>query len=84
MAANLYNMLTKSNDAESAGTHVHENEGQFIGENGKAKFVIQVANEEGIDLTKFRRKQLTNNITKDFDKIIVMSRIRKKTTHFSA
>lgn len=72
MASALYNKLSNSRDASSAGTNVKENEGQEIRENKKAQYVIEVMKEEGIDTRNYTRRQLSKDIVKSADKIIVM------------
>ena len=73
MAEAFFNNLSKKNKSISAGTKVFEKEGKTIGENEKAKLLIKVMNEEGIDLSNNKVKQLTPEMVKQADKIIVMA-----------
>ena len=68
VAEAFFNRLSKKNKAISAGTHVGENKRL-----GLHEFVVKCMAEEGIDLSKNRRKQLTERMAKESDKIIVMT-----------
>ena len=59
--------------ASSAGTKVFENENQKIVEIPLAEPVIRFMKKEGLDLTENSRKQVTPEMIKDYDKIIVMA-----------
>ena len=59
--------------AFSAGTKVFEKEGQKLKEIPLAEPVIRFMREEGIDVAGNTRTQLTPEMIKDFDKIIVMA-----------
>jgi len=76
MAAAMYNKLSGSSDAESAGTEV-EKPGQTLiertKERGGASHVIDVMKEEGIDVSNNSRKQITKSIIKQYDRIISMA-----------
>jgi protein-tyrosine-phosphatase len=68
MAPALFNMLSKKHNSIGAGTHVKEKEGQPLHE-----FVVKCMTELGYDLSKNSRKQLTSEMVKESDKIIVMT-----------
>lgn len=70
MASVFFNKLSKNNTSESAGTNVNEKEGQTIEE---AKLVVDVMNEEGIDVSKNKRKQLNEDAISKYDKIIMIT-----------
>jgi protein-tyrosine-phosphatase len=76
MAAAMYNKLTGSDDAESAGTEV-EKPGQTLidrtKERGGASHVIDVMQEEGIDVSNNFRRQVTKQMIKQYDQIISMA-----------
>jgi protein-tyrosine-phosphatase len=76
MAAAMYNKLTSSSDAESAGTEV-EKPGQTLlertKERGGASHVIDVMQEEGIDVSNNSRRQVTKPMIKQYDQIISMA-----------
>ena len=73
MAKGFFNKYSKYSHAESAGTYVHENDGKTIGEHEKARFVWEVMDEEGIDVRKYVRRQLTPKMMNDYDKVYVMT-----------
>lgn len=75
MAEAFFNKLNqnKENESWSAGAQVYEHEGETIGENKKAGFVVDVMNEEGIDVSDNVRNQLTSEMADDSDKIIMMA-----------
>lgn len=66
MAPAFFNLLSKKHKSIGAGTHVAEKEGQPLHE-----FVIKCMAELGYDLSKNARKQLTLEMVKEADKIIV-------------
>jgi len=68
MAPAFFNKLSKKHKTIGAGTHVDEHEGEPLHE-----FVIQCMSELGYDLSKNTRKQLTPEMVKEADKIIVMT-----------
>lgn len=68
IAEAFFNKLSGKNKAISAGTYVNEKEGV-----GLHEFVVKCMVKEGIDLSKNRRKQLTEQMVKEADKIIVMT-----------
>ncbi len=71
MAEALFNKLSKKNRAESAGTNV-DNEGQTL-DNTPGIFVIKVLKEEGIDVRKKVRNQLTEEMVDSYDKVVVIT-----------
>jgi protein-tyrosine-phosphatase len=73
MASALFNKYSKNNSSQSAGTDVNEKEGQKIGNNEKAKFVWEVMDKEGIDVRNNKRRQITELMTMDFDKIVMLT-----------
>jgi protein-tyrosine-phosphatase len=77
MAKALYNSLTHSNDADSAGTYVKE-EGQRLSEidqiSGSSNFhVLDVMKELGIDISSEIRTKVTPEMINKYDKIISMA-----------
>ncbi len=58
--------------AASSGTIV-DNPGQLLKDREGAKIVIQAMQEHGIDMSNNPRTQLTPDVLKDYDKIIVMA-----------
>jgi protein-tyrosine-phosphatase len=68
MANAFFNKLSEKNKSVSAGTVVGEKEGEALHE-----FVIKCMAEEGFDLSKNKRKQLTPEMVKLADRIIVMA-----------
>jgi protein-tyrosine-phosphatase len=73
IAEAFFNIFSKKDKAISTGTQVFEKDGQVIEKNGKTKFLFEVMNEEGIDLSKKKQKQLTPKMIEEADKIIVMA-----------
>lgn len=76
MATAFYNSFTRSDLADSAGTHV-EKPGQISRErklerSGKS-FVVDVMNEVGIDLGANICTQLTPEMLANYDKVISMA-----------
>lgn len=64
----------KDDSSECAGTKVYGEEGQIIRNLGEsAQNIIKAMKEEGIDLSEKRRKQVTDEIIKRADKIILMA-----------
>lgn len=72
MATALFNKMSKIK-ASSAGTNVKEDEGQKIKEIPLAKPVIEFMKKEGIDVAENTRTQVTPEMLKKFDKVIVMA-----------
>ncbi len=73
MAEAFFIKFSKKNEAISAGTQVFEKEGENIGKNEEAKLLIKIMNEEGINLSNNKVKQITPEMVKQADKIIVMA-----------
>ncbi|HKZ34057.1 MAG TPA: low molecular weight phosphatase family protein [Candidatus Nanoarchaeia archaeon] len=73
MAEALFNKYSKNHKAKSAGTHVEEKEGHTIGEKETANFVCEVMNEEGIDVRKNKRKQLTPKMVEEANKVVIIT-----------
>lgn len=76
LARALYNLLTKSNDADSCGIEVDQ-PGQLLGDRSKqpgseVDKVIAVIKEVGPDISKTPRRQFQINMLNDYDKVIVM------------
>lgn len=67
MANAFFNKMSK-NHSTCAGTNVGEHEGEKLHES-----VINIMAEEGYDLSKNERKQLTPEMSEKADKIIVMT-----------
>jgi arsenate reductase len=76
MAEELFNSLSQKGHADSAGVEVDRN-GQTIEERiiekPNARYVKDVMNEIGIDISNNIRTQLTPNMLEDFDKVVVMA-----------
>ncbi len=75
MAEAIYNNLTNSNNAESAGTHV-DKPGETLGQRKKrigASLVVDVMNDVNMSIDNNKRKQLTKDMLKHYDRIINMS-----------
>ena len=72
MAAALFTKYSGV-EAFSAGTKVFENENQKIKEIPLAEPVIRFMKKEGIDVAENIRTQITPEMVKKFDKIIVMA-----------
>lgn len=76
MAAELYNRLTNSQAANSAGTSV-ATPGQSIAERALesrgAANVIKVMSEEGIDISNNIQQQVTKSMLDDCEQVIVMA-----------
>jgi arsenate reductase len=75
MAEAIYNALTNSNDAESAGTHV-DIPGETLGERKKRvgrSLVVDVMNDNNMSIDNKKRTQLTRDMLEDYDVIINMS-----------
>ena len=68
MANAFFNKLSKKNKSISAGALVNEKEGGPLPE-----FVLKCMEEEGYDLSNEVRKQLTPDMVKWADKIIIMT-----------
>lgn len=78
MAKAFYNTLTNSHDAEAAGTQVLE-AGQTLLERkassaSKNFFVLDVMNDEGIDMSHYTRKPLTEDDIQRYDMIVNMAK----------
>jgi len=73
MAEAFFNKYSKKNKSLSAGTDVGDKERQTIGQNVKAKFVVDVMKEEEIDVSNNERRQLTKEMVDNSDKIIVIT-----------
>ncbi|MCK4428849.1 MAG: low molecular weight phosphatase family protein [Candidatus Aenigmarchaeota archaeon] len=70
MAESLFNRLADKKDyATSAGTHVHDKEGEELSE-----YVLDCMKELNYDLSSKTRKQITPEMEKEVDKIIVMDK----------
>jgi len=79
MAKALYNKLSNSENASSVGTIVDGYNGEtgqtleeFTKTKPHAKNVMIVMNEEGIDVSKYKREQLTEDMLENYDKVIVL------------
>src|SRR5436190_12817336 len=76
IAAGLYNKLSKSGHADSAGT-VADNAGETLSERAQyrpaARHVIDVMAAEGVDISTNTRDQLTREMESQYDKIVVMA-----------
>ena len=77
MAKAFYNILSKTNDADAAGTHVIER-GQTLLERkatseSKNFFVIDVMKDAGLDIAAFTRHPLEESVLDKYDRIISMA-----------
>lgn len=76
MAAELFNKLTNSQDADSAGTSV-VTPGQTLAERAEeskgAANVIRVMLEEGIDVSENIQEQVTKDMLDHYNHVIVMA-----------
>lgn len=78
MAKAFYNHLSKSSDAEAAGTSV-DVPGQTIAERKRASdsknfYVLDVMNEVGIDMSQATRIPLTEEMHRQYDIIVSMEK----------
>lgn len=76
MAAELYNKLTGTNDAESAGTqvmHPGKSLSERRGRRGGTYIIDVMKEDEGIDVSGNTRTQITENMLDKYDKIISMA-----------
>lgn len=75
MAEMIYNTLTKSNDADSAGTHA-EKPGETLGQRKKRigkSFVVDVMNDNNMSIENKKQTQLTKAMLKNYDLVVGMS-----------
>lgn len=76
MAQALYNQATDSEDAGSAGVTVQK-PGQTVAERAQEKpgvrYIIQVMEEEGLDVSNCTRRQLTADMPAQYDAVISMA-----------
>ncbi|MEK6835399.1 MAG: hypothetical protein AABX55_00035, partial [Nanoarchaeota archaeon] len=72
IAETLFKKMS-NHEVASAGTKVYEHEGQKIKELPLAKEVIDSLKEEGFDVSENQRNQVTPEMIKNFDKIILMT-----------
>jgi arsenate reductase (thioredoxin) len=68
MAEGFYNSLSKSKDAESAGTEADE----YWMKQGMFKEIVDTMNEVGIDIRNQRVKRLTEEMIGSADRVIVL------------
>jgi protein-tyrosine-phosphatase len=75
MAEMIYNNLTNSSDADSAGTHA-EKPGETLGQRKKRigkSYVVDVMNNNNMPIEDKTQTQITKDILKKYDLIIGMS-----------
>ncbi len=72
MAKAFYNQYSQNGQAESAGTEVHEKEGERIINYPKASPVWEVMDQEWIDVRNYTRRQLTPEMVKEANIIVVI------------
>jgi len=76
MAAALYNKMAKSGHADSAGS-VTDKEDETLEEQATylpaARTVIDVMDTEGIDISQNKRRKVTPDMIRAYDKVIVMA-----------
>lgn len=74
IATAFFNQLSKTHTAFSAGTNVNENNKPLFNQVTKeGELSVKCMAGAGIDLSKTTRKQLTPEMVKEADKIIVMT-----------
>ncbi len=76
IAAELYNLYTKSHDADSVGTVVdtpHKSLAERAKTSSGALNVIAVMREEGVDVSDNLQTPLRPEMLQDYDKVIVMA-----------
>jgi protein-tyrosine-phosphatase len=76
MAEAIYNHLTNSSDAQSAGTHV-DGDGQTLAQFNErpevSSYTLDVMRDAGYSLESKRQKQLTPDMVKQYDLVISMA-----------
>lgn len=75
MAEALYNQLTLSHNAESAGTYVEQPD-ETLGQRKKRigkSFVVDVMNAYGLPIDSKKQTQLTKEMLKKYDLVVNMS-----------
>lgn len=75
MAEAIYNKLTASTDANSAGTHV-EKPGETLGDRKRrigGSFLVDLMTDEGYGVNQKVQTQLTKEMLKDYDVVISMA-----------
>lgn len=79
IAEAFFNKLSKKHHATSAGISVGEKHGKLLYDQGtgSGKFILESMSEVGYDLSKNKRKQLTPEMVKKFDKIVVIMAEKK-------
>lgn len=70
MAQALYEQLTGETDVISAGTHVHDHEGERLSDFSPAAETLMVLNEFGIDASAKQRNQITQELADRADRIV--------------
>ena len=73
MAEALHKKIYPEDIVSSAGTNVNGHEEKIIGRLEKAIHVIDAMKEEKIDLRYYKRKQLTEKMVEDAEKIIMIT-----------
>lgn len=75
MAAGLYNKLTNSHDADSAGTYVDVPNETLLERRQRrgGTYTIDVMQDEGVDVSHNPRTQLAQDMMNGYDKIISMA-----------
>lgn len=76
MAEAIYNRLTSSNDAGSAGTRVEgagDTLAEFNRQPGVKSFTIDVMRDAGFNLEDKKQKQLTKDILEKYDLVVSMA-----------
>jgi len=78
MAKAFYNSLTESQDADSAGLHVHE-PGQTLQERkavseSKHFFVLDTMKQAGIDISNYTRTPLSKDMQEKYDLVVSMAK----------
>jgi arsenate reductase len=77
MAKAFYNKLTRTLDAGAAGTHVEES-GQTLQERkdtsaSKNFYLFEAMDDAGLDISRFTRTPLTEEMAKNYDLIVSMA-----------
>ena len=72
MAESIYNE-TRPGQAESAGTTVDEPDGVVGDWAGGPELIMQVQNENGPDISRNKRTQLTEDMLQEYGRVIIMA-----------
>lgn len=76
MAEAIYNRLTNSTDASSAGTHIEgagDTLAEFNNRPGTKSFTIEVMRDAGFNIEDNKQKQLTKDMLEEYDLVVSMA-----------